>query len=470
MCPVGLHKDRCSRSRNVLMTIAQPENMRTSVPSIDDIGGEESTLAFNSLLLLIFVIFIAPQALIPALEPLHLAKLAAILAIVAYSASILPKGTGLTIMGTEVKLVLGLVALVLVSMTYSRWPGGSVEFFLDQYSKTVMVFFLVANLLNTTRLIDRFIWLIVLCSGFNALIGIYNYRTGVFLSEALNRIMGGYSGITGNPNDLALSLNLALPFVWYFMSAQQKSRKVLAGIILITSVASIILSFSRGGLLTLIALLIWAGYSKWRERGVLTMLLYGTAVLAGIMALAVLGPEGYGDRVVSIIDPSKDVSGSRQARWTMMEGSIQTMIHNPLGIGFHMNNLGLQESGLGWAGVHNVYLEIGTELGFVGLIVFLVLQWKLLVAMHTIKTAGIYPERFASLASAIESSMVAFAVAAMFHPVAYHFYFYIAAGLGIAVKVLANKYSVLLEESSGVKDSSLTQVPVVSYATPWATR
>jgi hypothetical protein len=36
--------------------------------------------------------------------------------------------------------------------------------------------------------------------------------------------------------------------------------------------------------------------------------------------------------------------------------------------------------------------------------------------------------------AALEISLVAFAVAAMFHPVGYHFYFYILAGLAVALR------------------------------------
>ena len=39
-----------------------------------------------------------------------------------------------------------------------------------------------------------------------------------------------------------------------------------------------------------------------------------------------------------------------------------------------------------------------------------------------------------TLAVATKVSLIGFAVAAMFHPVAYHFYFYIVAGFAIAIR------------------------------------
>jgi hypothetical protein len=46
---------------------------------------------------------------------------------------------------------------------------------------------------------------------------------------------------------------------------------------------------------------------------------------------------------------------------------------------------------------------------------------------------------FFHLAEAVEVSLLAFAVAACFHPVAYHFYFYYPAGLALALKRVGAK-------------------------------
>jgi hypothetical protein len=44
---------------------------------------------------------------------------------------------------------------------------------------------------------------------------------------------------------------------------------------------------------------------------------------------------------------------------------------------------------------------------------------------------------------AVEVSLVAFAVAGMFHPVGYNFYFYIIAGLAVALGTLHKRLEVL---------------------------
>lgn len=413
--------------------VLRQQSAEPATPLADD----HPTLGYYALLFLIFIIFIAPQALIPALEPLHLAKVAAGFAVVAYGLRAVSGVRTFAILNAEVKLLCALVACVLLSFIYSRWPGGSVEFFLDQYSKTLIVFFLVANVLTSMVLVRKFVWLIVICSAFNGIVGFVNYKNGVLMGDNANRIMGGYSGITSNPNDLALSLNLALPFMYYLYrtSGSTTQRGFAVGAALLSLIV-IIVTFSRGGFLTLCALLLWAAYAKWHARGKLVMGVNLVLVAVLILAIVLIAPAGYSDRVLSIFDASKDETGSREARWEMMEGSVRTMLHSPWGIGFHMNNLGLREAGLGWSGVHNVYLEIGTELGFLGLGLFLALQRQLFKAMREVREK-IERADVNVLAGAIQASMWAFAVAAMFHPVAYHYYFYILAGLAIALRELA---------------------------------
>ena len=76
---------------------------------------------------------------------------------------------------------------------------------IDIFLKSVIVFFLIANLLTTSERFRTFFWALAICAAFNAVVGVYNYRTGAFLTG--ERIQGGFSGLTSNPNDLALSFS-----------------------------------------------------------------------------------------------------------------------------------------------------------------------------------------------------------------------------------------------------------------------
>ena len=93
--------------------------------------------------------------------------------------------------------------------------------------------------------------------------------------------------------------------------------------------------------------------------------------------------------------------------------------------------------GARWKNVHNVYLELATDLGVPGLILFL------MVLAGCIRSAGLVMRRTAGsppmrtlflLAEGIKVSLIVFTIAAVFHPVAYQFYFYYMAGLALAAR------------------------------------
>jgi len=241
------------------------------------IGGAtslESSLAFKGLLFLTFIIYIAPQAIFPALEPLHLGKVSACVAMVGYGLYV-ATGHRLTVMFPEVKLLLWLVAFAALSIPISKWPGGSFQFFIDQFSKSVIVFFLVANLLTSNTRFRQFFWALAIFSAFNAVVGIKGYLSGTFGENGgFDRIPGAYGAITSNANDLALSLNLAIPFVWYlFITSKSRFTQLLTGGILVVSLACIVVTFSRAGFVTLVGLLLWFAYTRIKQVGLGSMVL-----------------------------------------------------------------------------------------------------------------------------------------------------------------------------------------------------
>lgn len=392
-------------------------------------------MAYRGLLFLIFVIYIAPQALFPSLMALHLAKLSAAFAIVAYVGHVMTRGRRWTVMTTEVRLILTLFGLGVASIPFSMWPGGSFEFLLDQYSKSIIIFFLVANLLVSMERYRSFLWTIGLFAGFNGIMGVKNYFGGVY---KLGRVQGAASGIAGNPNDLALVMNLTLPFLFFlYATARSTSQRFVLAALIALSIGTIVITFSRAGFVTLVFLVLWLAWVRGRHQGMRSFwkVVGGGGVI--LLMLTLGGPDGYGSRLVTIVDTDQDKTGSAQARWQLMMGTVQGMLSHPLGVGLNMNNLMLNEMMHGWAGVHNIYLEMGTDLGFPALIIFLVLLYRLITAMKVIRMGYDPQSEMSRLAEAAGGSMVAFAVTGMFYPVAYHFHFYILAGLVVACQQLA---------------------------------
>ena len=80
---------------------------------------------FSGLLLFTFVLFIAPQNLLPALEPLMLAKLTVALAVIPYVIDRIITGRPLSVRTPTVRWIIVLAALAILSIPAGFWPGGA---------------------------------------------------------------------------------------------------------------------------------------------------------------------------------------------------------------------------------------------------------------------------------------------------------------------------------------------------------
>jgi probable O-glycosylation ligase (exosortase A-associated) len=401
----------------------------------------DSRAAFWGLMAFTFVLLISPQTIVPALKPLRLAFVAAVGTVVALLAHRFSHGRPLAIVRREMVIAAALGAWAVVTIPWSYWPGGSVSFLVGMYFKSLAVFWLLANTLNTPSRIRRVAWALILMSVPLALSGVRHFASGVFFPGGARseRIVGYTAPLTENPNDLALMLNLLLPLaVALLLLTERHVLRVALLAVIVLDVAGVIATFSRGGFLTL-GVVFLAYLWKFRGRpeqrwtwGLVVCLV--VVMLAGLPLL----PASYVERLATITDVKADPTGSAEARWSDAGAALRFVSEHPIvGAGPDQNILALnQERGKRWTEIHNVYLEYAVDLGLPGLLLFLVLL-TLCVRSTTLvqrESAGRPGGReLFCLAEGVQVSLLAFGVGGMFHPVAYHFYFYYMAGLAIAL-------------------------------------
>ena len=241
--------------------------------------------------------------------------------------------------------------------------------------------------------------------------------------------------MAANPNDLALMINLLIPFAAALMVTSRRllPRLVACGALLL-GIAGVIVTFSRAGFLTLAAMGLVGLLALGRRRPL--------ALLVAVVVLAVAStmlPQGYFERLSTITNIESDTTGSAQGRWNDALVAMEVAARNPItGVGLDQNVLALnQERGATWREVHNVYLQYAVDLGLPGLVLFLALFVSLFRTAGRVRRAGrqLKGGRDAAVAAGgVQVALVAFAVAAFFHPVAYQFYFFLAAGLALAVQ------------------------------------
>jgi probable O-glycosylation ligase (exosortase A-associated) len=405
-----------------------------------------SRVAFWALVAFTAILLLAPQAWFPILGTLRIAFVVAAIAIGAHLLTQILRARDLPRTPGEVVLAFVLAAWAVLTLPLSVWPGGSVAVLTDLYLKAVVFFWLVGTLTTTPDRLRVLAWTFVLGSVPLAATGVRNYLTGEVLSTGVagfTRVTGyvGGSNIAANPNDLALMLNLIIPLAAALVVLSRRTAlRLVAGGALLLAVVAVVLTFSRAGFLALAATTL-ASIVYLARRGAHAR---AAALLVAALAVLPLLPDSYVGRLSTIANIAEDVTGSAQGRWRDTKMAAALVARNPLigaGIGQDMLVMNEERGRDTWRRVHNVYLQYGVDLGLPGMLLFIALLVMCYRAAREAEQRGRRDPALAGLvplAAAIKVSLIAFAVEAMFHPIAYNFYFFSVGGLAVAVRGAAN--------------------------------
>jgi len=394
-----------------------------------------SLWAYRALLAFVTINVLSPQSFIPALEPLRLAFLSAVGAAGAHLVDQWAGSAGPTrSVPRQSTLVWCLIGWATVTIPASMWPGGSFNVLVNQYMKTVIVFWLVSSVITRTERLRTIFWTLALCSVPLGITGLKNAAGGV-MDAGGTRIAGYTSGLAANPNDLALMLNILMPLTASLaFTARNRTERLGAMAIIVINAGAIVATFSRGGFITLAmtGLLSAVVLMKRRQWG-----LIGAGFLALVVALPAV-PSSYVDRLSTILNTDADTTGSAQERIELMETAVGLVESHPLlGSGLGNDAAAINKvKFLNWRRVHNAYLVYAVDLGIPGLLIFVACLFASIGCVWRIERAPAAEDPaqrdLPTLAQGVRISLISFAVAANFSPVPYDFYFYYLAGLSVA--------------------------------------
>jgi putative inorganic carbon (hco3(-)) transporter len=446
---------RATRPRKpaVASSAEAPHTQRAATPAAAARTG--SDWAWRGLIGFTALLFLRPQDQIPHLAMLHLAELCAIVGLTAMVLARLDRKLPPLPFTPEVGGLAAFGAAMIVGIPFSFWPGGSFNDFTDIYLKLFVIVLLMVHCLDSLDRLERFTWLIVLCSGYVAAHSLVNYMRGARLVED-GRLAGAVGGIFGNPNDLALNMVVFMPFA---LAAAFKpgpaSRRGIAGVCAVLMLATIFFTRSRGGFLGLGAMLLALVVGSVRLRPAI-----GVATVVVVLAAVPLAPAAFWGRMVSIFDEEKDTTGSRQARVDLMKEGLRVFAANPImGIGLgQFINYDPADRKEAWNVTHNAPLQVASELGILGLIPFVYViaraaraalaTRRVLLPPRQRPSPGGRPHRepapsdparemLLTIATALGPALIGWFVCAQFASVALNWTLYFLLGIAVAVRDIA---------------------------------
>jgi O-antigen ligase len=367
-------------------------------------------------------LFFVPQLLqlFPALGGLQLAKLTALLVVVYLVSSrrLLDQRVRLR-NAPQVGLLLGILALALITVPTSIWPSHSIGYIIAAFGKNVLFVYLVLQAVRTDR--DARVIAATLIAGCTLLSLAVVVRLGpvvTYRNEPGRLAVGG----SYDPNDMALLLVIAIPFAFFMIDSCRALSRVLLVAAIALMLVGLALTESRGGFLGLCAIGALMFLIGSRQARRLTLLVAGVSVLM----FTVIAPSAFWKRISTIYNYEEDYNlreeGGRVAVW---KTGLQMIAANPVtGVGiacFPVEHGALSASRLQMA-AHNSLIQITAELGVAGLILFVTIILVSIRRARRIRLEARRGEAERSLlwfASAVEVAFIGFAVSGFFLSHAY---------------------------------------------------
>lgn len=259
-----------------------------------------------------------------------------------------------------------------------------------------------------------------------------------------------YLGVTYDPNDIALVGVVILPFAVFLMQEQERGSRWLGFAGAAGSLAVIIASASRGGMLGLGAVLLLIAM-RHRKRLSFRWKLIATVCLGLGLLLA---PSTFWTRLQTLKDPDADYNTSsltgREAIWKRGLGYFAARPFTGVGLdafSYAEGTWGQRNLPTGvrirWSQAHSVWIEMLVETGFVGITGFLGLFLPTFGDVHRMRKrlAGRSPpeERLRAYGDALAIAIIGFFVAGTFLTMAYSPPSMLLAGLAMAYAHVARE-------------------------------
>jgi O-antigen ligase len=337
-------------------------------------------------------------------------------------------------------LTLGLLALMLIGVPTSLWPGHSLSFALKTYVSNLLFMAVTAASIRSVADVEFY-------ARTNLYGGLfYAMMVNLFFKVGADGRLGGL--VYYDANDFALVMVATLPFAVYLLKFGRTGfRRVMGLVALGLIVLALVKSGSRGGFLGMIAVMV---YILLRYRAIPSTTRLFVAV-AGVMLAVLIGSDKYWEQMSTILHPTADYNWTDpQGRRAVWKRGMGYVAHNPvlgLGVGAYPVAEGTLSAisqarasvgqGFKWSVAHNSFLETAAELGIPGLILFLGLFVASFAALRKIRPGGMYGPgitgRETALSQMLIGSLVGFAVSGIFVSAEYFSYLYFILGIVIGL-------------------------------------
>jgi len=349
------------------------------------------------------------------------------------------------------------IIVTILSTVFSVDSGLSWTVFMDRVIKFMMIGVFIVAFVESVPSMKLFLGAYLLAFLKMAQEGIFGMVTGslVWENQGTPRLHGATPNYA-HPNSFAGTQLANIPFFYFLFPLVPMIVKIVLGAMTIAALSIVVFSGSRTAYVALLTMLMsLVFFSRYRKRAFIGVALF--AVIA-----APLVPDAYWERFNTIITQEDKEGASIDTRRQIFDDAILIWKDNPLGIGVGAFPVVRAEVFSRSQDTHNLYLELATNLGVQGLLVFIGLIVSIMRSLgRTRRTADQLLERIQNEANSVSSagetdsrirdllfiraiaiSMLSFVITrltlGMFGHDLYEVYWWFSAGMAVALEKLVS--------------------------------
>ncbi len=272
------------------------------------------------------------------------------------------------------RLLKFLIIYSVLTIPFVEWPGSVIRIGIQEWIKAAVFYYFTIAFVKTESDLKIFIFVFLACQSWRILEPLYlhitegYWGTVAYMSagtEALDRLSGAPSDIV-NPNGLAFIICTILPFLYFMAGLSWKNR--LAFFSLAPAfVYALVLTGSRSGIIGLFIIFLGILIKSKRR------LIIGFAgIFIALVSFSYMAPDMQ-DRYLSIFGEGEKNQATAEGRYEgVMDIFNLVVLRRPL-FGYGLGTS--REANANFAGIdqpaHNLYVEVASELGLIGMIVFI---------------------------------------------------------------------------------------------------
>ncbi len=319
-----------------------------------EIGG----FSFKLLIAFFFLLYSSLPLMFPVLEIVRPAQIIGGLALVVLLYEKIAARQRLDLISPDGYLLVGFVAAAGLSVIGALWPSYAFDAALNLVKMAVVYLVIVNTVTNENRL-RTLLWVMVLCGLFPAIGSLWYWHQGIKIEGRAKWI-----GMFANPNELAYSLVILIPLGVALARRLNLTRRILVWLVMAGFLIPIYLSYSRGSLIGLFAVLAYMG---WRLKSK-----FARAGMIGVLVVGALAVPLYWSRGEGFSNLQEDTN--LQERMTTYKVALAMYSDHPLlGVGIHCSSVAwplysevTQLRNHKWLITHNTFLQALSETGTFG--------------------------------------------------------------------------------------------------------